>query len=252
MSEKLKILVVDDEAPARSRLKRLLARDPRAGAVSEAEDGPAAVAAIDAGGIDLVLLDIQMPGMTGFEVIEAVGTDAMPSVVFVTAYDEHALDAFEVQALDYLLKPVSAARLGEALDRAQEKRRGGDRLQEKLVALLEGLGEREEPLRRLVVPEKNRLTVVPVDRIRFLRAAGNYVEVHGPGKPRLWRGTLTSLEGRLDPHRFVRIHRSTIVNLDAVQALEPWSHGDYEVVLDDGERLRLSRRYRDRLLPDDD
>jgi two-component system LytT family response regulator len=245
----MRVLVVDDEPPARRRLLSLLSAEADVTA-TEARDGLEAVEALREDPPDLVLLDVQMPGMSGFDVIDAIGAEAMPPVVFVTAYDEHALRAFEVHAVDYVLKPVVEERLRKALTRARERIGAKD---ERLAPLLssvrgEGGGER---LSRLVVKKGEKLRLVPVGEVVYLSASGNYVDVHvAGGETYLLRETLTRLEGRLDPARFARIHRGEIVNVDFVKELEPWFHGDWEVVLKDGRRLRLSRRYQDRLLAD--
>jgi two-component system LytT family response regulator len=251
MSKPLRILIVDDEAPARRKLQRLLKDDPRVASVAEVPDGLAAVAALRKGGVDLVLLDVQMPGLSGFDVVETVGPAVMPPVVFVTAFDQHAVRAFEVQALDYLLKPVSRDTLDRALDRARAGTRDEPADSARLAALLADLQQqRPRFLQRLVVGERDRLRLVRIADVRFFQAAGNYVEVHTAEKIHLVRESLAALEDRLDPARFARIHRSVIVNVDRVSHLEPWGHGDYEVTMQDGTQLRLSRRYRERLLPD--
>jgi two-component system LytT family response regulator len=245
----VRVLIVDDERPARSKLRGHLARADPAEVVGEAADGEAAVRAIEALAPDVVFLDVRMPGLDGFEVIDAVGSERMPVVVFVTAYDRYALDAFEVEAVDYLLKPYDEERFQRAWRRARESLdRGGGAA--RLARLLAGLPRQGRFLERLVVRNGERITLVPVTRIRRLSADGNYVTLDTEnGKARV-RDTLSRLESRLDPARFARIHRSTLVNLDRVRELTPWSHGDYVVVLDDGSRSRLSRRYRHRLLGD--
>ena len=244
MSE-LRVLLVDDEAPARMRLRRMLDADRGITIVGEAEDGQRAADAIRALGPDLVLLDIQMPNGTGFDVIEAIGPEAMPAVVFVTAYDEHALRAFEVRALDYLLKPVAADRLGQAIDRARagapdRRGRGAD-----LQGLLDSLAPRQH-LSRILVHLDDRAILVPVERIDWIEADRNNVRLYSGGKFVLHRQSISTLEGRLDPQRFLRVNRSVIVRLDAVKEFHPWSHGDYRIVLSDGTTTMWSRRYRAR------
>lgn len=240
----LRVLVVDDEPPARRRLLALLAGEPDVEA-ADAADGLQAVEAIRSAPPDLVLLDVQMPGLTGFDVIGTVGADAMPPVVFVTAYDEHALRAFEVNAVDYLVKPVVEGRFRKALERARE--RLGAR-ETGLAPLVQQLQPGAEKLSRLVVSKGDKLRLVPLADVVYLSAAGNYVEVHTATDVTLLRETMARLESRLPGERFARIHRSEIVNLDFVLELEPWFHGDWVVVLKTGEKLRLSRRYQDRLL----
>jgi two-component system, LytTR family, response regulator len=240
----VRVLIVDDEAPARRKLRNHLRKIDQAEVAGEAASGPEAVEQIRRLAPDLVFLDVQMPGMTGFEVIEKIGVDAMPSVVFVTAYDQFALDAFDVQAVDYLLKPYDHKRFERAWQRARNQ--SDTRDPASLEALLaQGSGKF---LRRIVVREDERLFFLPVREVTRFSASGNYVEVHTPSGHHLVRGTLAKLEQCLDPERFARIHRSEIVNIDWIRELRPWFHGDYVVVLKNGEELRLSRRYHDRLL----
>jgi two-component system LytT family response regulator len=244
----LRVLVVDDEPPARRKLAAHLQKEPGVELVGEARDGLEAVSAIQELGPDLVFLDVQMPGLDGFEVIEAVGIERMPPVVFVTAYDEFAVKAFEVQAVDYLLKPFDQARFKKAFARGARRAHGkpaGDG--ELLLRVLEAVRPAAR-LERLVVRDQGRLLLVPIREVQRLSAEGNYVRVHAAGKTHLVRETLARLEARLDAARFVRIHRSEIVALDAIQELQPFFHGDYVVVLRNGERLRLSRRYQERVL----
>ncbi len=245
----VRVLIADDEAPARRTLRSHLATEAGVEVVGEAGSGPEAVEAIRARRPDLVFLDIQMPGMNGFEVLEAVGAEAMPVVVFVTAYDEFALEAFEVAAVDYLLKPFTADRLRKALARAIEatsRREVGRESLERLLRELLGHGSRTPE--RLLVREGERMLFVPVRTIVRLSAEGNYVRVRTASGSHELRETLASLESRLDGDRFVRVHRSEIVNLDHVAEIERLFHGDLTVVLTNGDRVRVSRRYADRLL----
>jgi two-component system LytT family response regulator len=246
----VRVLVVDDEAPARRKVRAHLAGTPGVEVVGEAASGPEAVEAIRSLRPDLVFLDVQMPGMTGFEVIEAVGVEAMPAVVFVTAYDEFALDAFEVQAVDYLMKPFHADRLRQAVARARERISRHEPARESLARLLQGVLQKEpRELQRLLVREGERMFFVPIREIVHLTADGNYVKVHtAKGAHHQIRETLASLEAKLDAERFARIHRSEIVNLDYVAEIQPFFHGDYTVLLKTGEQVRLSRRFQDRLL----
>ncbi len=245
----LRVLVVDDERPARRKVVSHLGAHADTEVVGEAGDGIAAVAAIARLRPDLVFLDVQMPGADGFDVVTAVGLDVMPAVVFVTAFEEHAVRAFDVGAVDYLLKPFDARRFETAFQRARQRlgRDGagnGDRMRRLLGAVHSG-----RPLERLFVSERDRAYWLTLADVTHLSAEGNYVRVHTPAAEPLLRETLAGLEARLDPRRFVRIHRSGIVALAAIAELRPSSHGDYVVVLNSGVRLRLSRRYRSRLLP---
>jgi two-component system LytT family response regulator len=246
-----RVLIADDEAPARRKLRTHLARAQGVEVAGEAADGLATVEAIRTLRPDLVFLDIQMPGLTGFEVVEAIGCESMPAVVFVTAYDEFALEAFDVQAVDYLLKPFSEERFQRALDRARKRiaeASAGSAESERLARLLAATRPGSRHLQRLVVKKAERLYFVPVAEVLRFTAEGNYVRIQAAAGSHLVRDTLTSLEARLDPDRFARIHRSEIVAIDAIQEIQPWFHGDYIVILKNGERLRMSRRYQGRLL----
>jgi two-component system LytT family response regulator len=245
----MRVLIVDDEAPARQKLRSLLAGESDIELVGEAEDGSDAVALIRSLSPDLVLLDIQMPRLDGFEVIAEVGVAEMPLVVFVTAYDEHALRAFEVHAFDYLLKPFGVTRFRQVLERARERlaRTDAEQLARRLTRLVEGLeSERKYASRILVERAEQREALIAVDSIDRVQAERNYVRLFTAGGEFLRRGTLSALAERLDPSHFVRVNRSTIIRLDAVRELQPWSHGDYHVLLKDGTTLTWSRRYRDR------
>ena len=228
----IRALVVDDEALARRNLVVLLRRDPDIGPIVECGSGIEAVEAIRSWKPDLVFLDVQMPECDGFNVLERLGADLPQTIIFVTAYDEYALRAFETGALDYLLKPFDDARFGRALDRAK------DRLARH--ALL-------QPPKRLVVRSPGRLLFLNVPDIDWIEAASYYACLHVGRETHVLRRTLSELERDLGEGRFIRIHRSTIVNLDRIRGLELHSGGEYEVVLDTGVRLRLSRRFRKRL-----
>lgn len=245
----LRVLVVDDERHAREKLLGHLREERGVEIVGEAGNGLEAVEVINRLKPNLVFLDVQMPGLDGFEVIEAVGAADMPAVVFVTAFDEHALHAFEVEAVDYLLKPFDTRRFRKAFERA--RRRLADPASNSDGPQIARLLEAWRPgtyLTRLVVSERGRVFLVRVDTVTHMTAEGNYVRVHTASRSHLRRDTLARLERRLDPSRFARIHRSGIVAIDAVQELQPWSHGDSIVILTTGEKLRLSRRYHARLL----
>ncbi len=246
---KIRALIVDDEPLARERIRALLRGDPEVEIVGECADGRRAVAAIQKHAPDLVFLDVQMPHLDGFGVLEAVGPERIPAVIFVTAYDQYALRAFEVHALDYLLKPFDRARFEKALQRARTRmeRRDSGEINAKLLALLEDLRKGPRRLERLVIKTSGRIYFLPVREIDWIEAAGNYVRLHSGGQAHMIRETMAALETKLDPHKFLRIHRSTIVNIERIKELQPWFHGDYAVLLDDGARLTLSRSYRERL-----
>ena len=238
---RLTALIVDDEAPARKRLRDLIAAEPDIDLVGECEDGPSAVDAILALEPDVLFLDVQMPEMDGFEVLEAVGVGVVPSVVFVTAYDQHALAAFEARAIDYLLKPFTRERFSETLRRV---RPSPTRHDADLSARLERLlGERSDRLERIPVRSAAGVRFLAVDSIDWIEGDGNYVRLHaGPAEHRV-RGTLKSFAERLSGRGFVRIHQSYVVNLDRVRELQPWSHGEFVVVLANGKKLVSSRTY---------
>jgi two-component system LytT family response regulator len=249
MNEPLRIVIVDDEPLARENLRRLLAREEGVEVVAEAGDARTAEAAIRASRPDLVLLDVRIRDGNGFEVLDRIDPDERPLVVFVSAHDEHAVRAFAVRAVDYLLKPIERARLQSALERARdsvEARRRTTAARRPAPA-----GAPPDPrgvagrLSRFVVRSVGKMLLVDVTDVDWIEAAGNYVRLHHGGESHLLRETMTALEGRLDPGRFVRIHRSTIVNLDRVKELRHILHGDYAVILRDGTRLTLSRGFRE-------
>ena len=244
--ERLRVLVVDDEAPARQRLIDLLKKDTQVGSVLEAANGKAAVETIRREALDLIFLDVQMPELDGLQVIETVGAEAMPLTVFVTAYDKHAIRAFEANALDYLLKPFSDERWEAALDRAKT-RHSELSVQEFGRSVLRMLAARSQAgryLDRLVVKGSGTTRFIRVLEIDWIEGAGVYVNLHIAGKELLYRSTLNDLAGRLDPMRFIRVHRSSVVNIDSILELRPISHGEFELILKDGHRSRVSRTYR--------
>jgi two-component system LytT family response regulator len=247
----LKTLIVDDEPLARERVSTLLQGEDGIEVVGECRDGLEAIAAIQQLQPDLVFLDVQMPGADGFQVIQAVGAEKMPMVIFVTAYDQHALRAFEVRALDYLLKPFDRDRFHEALGRARthvDQQETGD-LGRRLLALVKDRDLRPSAPKtdRLVVKSGGRLFFLRTDEIDWIEAAGNYARLHVGTEAHLIRETMQSLESRLDPERFFRIHRSRIANMERIQELQPWFNGEYVVILRNGTRLTLSRGYREKL-----
>ena len=246
---KIRTLVVDDEELARDRIQSLLAEQPDVEIVGVCTDGPSAVETIDKTQPDLVFLDVQMPGMDGFEVIDNIDKNHAPAVVFVTAHDAHALRASEIHALDFLLKPFDQTRFEKALDRARgllnRDRAGG--LDPRLVSLLEELHEERKYSERLIVKSGGRVFFVRTEEIDWVEASGNYVKIHTKNDAHLLRESMKNMEARLDPKTFVRIHRSAIVNIDRIKELEPWFHGEYIVIMRDGTRLTASRVFSDRL-----
>lgn len=247
--EPIRALIVDDEPLARERIRALLAGDHDVLVVGECRDGAEAVHSITDCAPDLVFLDVQMPERDGFAVVEAVGLDRLPAIIFVTAYDAYALRAFEVSAVDYLLKPFDEERFTRALTRAKAQVRGqrSDDLERRLLALMGEVHSRTHGVERLMIKAGGSLFFLKTAEIDWIQAEGNYVRLHTGKTSHLMRETINNLEEQLDPGRFLRIHRSTIVNLDRVGEIQPLFHGEYRVILADGTRLTLSRGYRDRL-----
>lgn len=251
---KIRTLIVDDEKPARRRLRELLEKQPVIDIIKECTNGQDAVEQIRATAPDLLFLDIQMPGLNGFGVVNQIGVDRMPVTIFVTAFDQYALKAFEVSALDYLLKPFSDERFEHSLERALDfinTRQRGE-LNDRMLALLDRMqpnqaANKTSYLERLAIKQSGqsgRVIFLRVEEIAWIEAAGVYVEIHAGKNSWLHRVSLSELETRLDPQLFLRIHRSTIVNLRHIKELQPHSHGDFLVVLQDGQQLKLSRNYR--------
>jgi two-component system, LytTR family, response regulator len=241
---KLRVLVVDDEAPARRKILRLLRQEPDIQVVGEADGAEAAIAAIEKHKPNLVFLDVQMPGTDGFGVVQAIPRKNMPRVVFVTAHDAYALKAFEVQAFDYLLKPFNEDRFRMALRRVREEHlQLSDGFASQLQDLLQQLQKERSFSERILVQENGRAHFVGTRDISWVEADGNYLQLHCGAKTYTQRGTLDSMKDVLDPKMFVRINRSSLVRLDAIREMLPWFHGEYKVVLRDSTELRWSRRY---------
>jgi two-component system LytT family response regulator len=259
-TRKIRTLIVDDEPLARERVRSMVDAEPDLEVIGEARDGAEAVDAILSKAPDLVFLDVQMPKLDGFEVITSVGADRMPPVVFVTAFDQHALRAFEVQALDYLLKPFDRDRFQGALSRVRHQidSKENGALGKKLLALVRGMNTEatsdatpapaaEKKSDRMVVKSAGRLFFLRADEIDWVEAAGNYVRLHVGAESHLMRETMNSIEARLDSETFFRIHRSRIVNIERIKELQPWFNGEYVVILRNGTKLTLSRGYREKL-----
>jgi two-component system, LytTR family, response regulator len=245
----IKTLIVDDEPLAREKLRALLSQEPDVDVVGEAEDGEDALQAIRRTAPDLVLLDVQMPGLDGFGVLNSLGETFIPAVIFVTAHDEFALRAFEVHAVDYLLKPFDRERLQQALNHArtviQSKRAG--QTDRDLNGLLAELSRLRPSPERLAVKTEGRILLLRIEDIDWIETADNYVRLHVGKAGHLHRETLTALEARLPSRLFVRISRSVMVNVDRIRELQPLFHGDYAVTLRDGTQLTLSRSQRSKL-----
>ncbi|HYK21755.1 MAG TPA: LytTR family DNA-binding domain-containing protein [Pyrinomonadaceae bacterium] len=256
MPAKIRTLIVDDEPLARRNLRLLLEKDPQIEVLEECRNGREAVKAINSLSPELIFLDIQMPEMDGFDVLQRVGPERIHAIIFVTAFDQYALKAFDVHALDYLLKPFDDERFANALARAKSQIQAQEinRLSSSLLALLEEReSERKDAqvgksyLTRLMIKASGRVFLLKVGDIDYIEADGNYAKLHVGRKAHLLREKMHDLEGRLDPEKFVRIHRSIIVNLDRIKEMHPHFNGDYVVVLEDGRQLRLSRSRREHL-----
>jgi two-component system, LytTR family, response regulator len=245
----LTTLIVDDEALAREGLRMLLSQDTEVSAIREAKDGREALASIRSTRPDLVFLDVQMPEMDGFAVLQALGAEQMPAVVLVTAHDRYAIKAFELNAIDYLLKPVTEERFAKSLARAKARIRAGlvDDANRQIIGLLETIASPRRYPRRLSVRSTGRIVFVDVDDVDYVRAAENYVEVHLGRVHHLLHVPMSTLEEALDPEVFLRIHRSTIVNASRIKEVKPGAHGEYVVTLEDGTKLQSGRSYSGRL-----
>lgn len=247
--KKIRTLIVDDEPLAREGIRMLLREDSEIAIAGECGDGSEAVERIIEQAPDLVFLDVQMPEMNGFDVLEQVGAEAMPSIIFVTAFDKYALRAFEVHAIDYLLKPFTRERFCQALQKAKAQIRHDTTAEahQNLQALLRGLELGGKYLERVVVKSGGRIFFLDVSQIDWIEAADTYVRLHSARESHLVRGTMSRLEAKLDPNRFLRVHRSIIVNLERVKELQPLFHGEYAILLHDGTQLTSGRSYRERL-----
>ena len=246
----IRTIIVDDVDLARERIKILL-DDTEFEIVAECANGREAIKAISSLKPDLVFLDIQMPKIGGFEVVETIGVEEMPAVIFVTAYDEFALRAFEINAVDYLLKPFDEARLKRAVARAKREigreTPAGD-VEEKLRRLLKEVRPEQKYLKRIAVRSARQTILVLTEEIDWINSAGHYLELHAGGEKHLIREQLSRLEAKLNPEKFVRIHRSIIVNLDSIKSLHPLFNGDHLVVLKNGQKINSSRTYHEKLI----
>lgn len=238
---KLSVLVVDDEPIARRAIVRLLQEDPDIAAIKECGDGVSAVAEIRTRRPDLIFLDIQMPAMTGIDVVAAIGAEAMPATVFVTAYEQYAIKAFEANAVDYLVKPFSRERFATTLQRAKARLSASGYASDRILQALEALRRREDYLDRIPVRSDEQVSFVDVDDIVWIKASRNNVLIHLANGTHELRETMAALASRLDPRRFARIHRSAIINTRRVKSIHPWFNGYHVVTMDTGQQLRMSR-----------
>jgi two-component system LytT family response regulator len=243
----MKVLIVDDEPLAREGMRLLLEAEPGITSLSEARNGAEAIAMIRAQPPDLVTLDVQMPQMDGFAVLRELGAEHMPPVIFVTAHDKYAIQAFEVNAIDYLLKPVTRERCSQALQRVRERLNSQGADNQHVMALLQQLASKPEYLARIALRSAGKIMFVNVEDIQFVQAAENYVELNLRNTRHLLHVPIATLESSLDPNDFLRVHRSIIVNVRHIHELETGPHGEFIVVLKGGARLQSSRSHHEKI-----
>jgi two-component system, LytTR family, response regulator len=242
----IRVLIVDDETLARERLRDLLVNDPDIEIIGECSNGQMALTFIQEASPDLVFLDIQMPEMNGIAVIEALNAEKLPYIIFVTAYDQYAVKAFDLYAMDYLLKPFCRDRFEKSMLRVKDQIINQNKnINQQILSLLEEFRANTNYIDRLVVKTNGRILFLKTKEIDWVKAEGNYVKLHAGKNSYMIRDTITNLEERLNPNIFRRIHRSTIVNIDSIKELQPLFHGEYSVILHDGTQLTLSRNYKD-------
>ena len=245
---KIQTVIVDDEPLARKFLREMLGNDPQVEIVAECANGYEALRAVKKLKPDLLFLDIQMPELDGFAVLQALEWEHVPLVIFVTAYDQYAMRAFEVHALDYLLKPFDDHKFERAMNRAKTQIRGRENknTDESMMGLLKDLKDRSSYIERIQIKSADKIILLKTEKIDWIESDDNYVKIHSGKSSHQIRDTITNLERQLNPAMFLRIHRSTIVNIESIDALQPLYQGDYRVILNNGAQLTLSRRYRDR------
>ncbi len=249
MKEKIRTLIIDDEPLARRRVRKLLSADPDFEIITECANGRQAITEILEQKPQLIFLDVQMPEITGFDVIEAIGERDLPMVVFVTAFDKYAVRAFEVHAVDYLLKPFDRARFDKTIRQIKRRLTSEDssELSTRTLALLEAFRDKTNYLERFIIKAGGRVFFIKTDEIDWFEAEGKYVRLHTGKESHLLREAIGNIEARLDAKKFLRIHRSHIVNIERIKELEPWFHNEYRVILRDGTKLMMSRSCRKRL-----
>jgi two-component system, LytTR family, response regulator len=248
--QNINVLIVDDEPLAREGIKQLLKEESDISVVGECGDGFAAIELMKQCSPDLIFLDIEMPEMDGFEILQALPSGHKPAVIFVTAFNQYAVEAFTANALDYLLKPINPERFRIAIDRARSNLRlhATTEINEKFYNLIKMLKAKEEPSKRLLIKTSKRIFFVEMKEIDWIEAAGDYVWVHTRGEKYIIRETMNDMEHNLDPSSFIRIHRSTIVNIERIKEFQPHFRGDYLVILHNGTKLTLGRTYREKVL----
>ncbi len=247
---RIKAVIVDDEPLARERIAQLLDKESDVEIVAECADGLAAISAINERHPDLIFLDVQMPEVSGFDVLRELEEKTMPAVIFVTAFDQYTIQAFDAHAVDYLLKPFAEERFRQAVSRARQRLRPGseNHYGERLLRLLDHFNLNKGFLERLIVSYNNRMILVPVNDVDWVETYGNYLKIHTGERIYLLRETMENLASRIDRKKFLRIHRSTLVNLESIKELQPMFGGQYTIVLHDGTELTLSRNYRKSVL----
>src|SRR5882724_1937590 len=243
----IRTLIIDDEPLPRERIRTLLSEHDQITIIDECGDGETAVKTILKERPDLIFLDIQMPEIDGFGVLSAIMDEFMPATIFVTAYDEYAIQAFEVNAVDYLLKPINPGRFQKAVSRAIQRIGVNEKPNQQLHGFLEQMLKERGYTKRFVVRSGSKLSFVQTRDIDWIDVAENYVQLHVGGQKHLVRGTMKSIEAQLNPEQFVRIHRSVMINFDRIESVEPFFHGEYKITMSDGEKLTSSRLYSDRL-----
>lgn len=242
-------LIVDDEPPGRHKIRVMLKHESNIEIIGECTNGTEAVETIQSKKPDLVFLDVQMPEMDGFDVIKKIGVNNLPEIIFITAYEHYALQAFEVHALDYLLKPFDKERFQHALQRAKDRilERDQSNISQKLLSMLHEIKLTQKHSDRLVVKSEGKVFFLKTNEIDWIEAAGNYVRLHTGNESHLLRETMSGIQKKLNPNQFIRIHRSTFVNIEQIKELQPWFHGEYVVILKEGTQLTMSRGYRNNL-----
>ena len=247
---KTRILIVDDEPYARERIRDLLGSDPQCEIIGESGNGPETITFIEKQKPDLVFLDVQMPELNGFEVLENLNKDFLPQIIFVTAYDKYAIKAFEFHAIDYLLKPYTKSRFQKALQRAKEQiklKKKGEINSHYLKELLYDIKSEQKYVERLIIKSEGRIFFLKTDEIQWIESAHNYVILHSGKEKHFYRETMTGIEKKLQPEKFMRIHRSTIVNINFIKEIQPWFSHEQIIILKDGTKLTMSRTYKEKL-----
>lgn len=249
--DELKILIADDEQPARKKILSFLKDESGEYIVKEAANGIEAAELIDEFNPDLILLDIQMPGLNGFELIETIGADKMPAIIFTTAFDQYAIDAFEVNAIDYLLKPFDSSRFQKSFRRALSEINLKKQPEKLITNLLGTINKEKKPLNKFIVKKGQKYIFVPAADVYYLTAEDKYVQISTEKESFLIRDSITNIENRLDADVFKKVHRSALVNVNYVKEIQPWSHGDFIIILSNGKKINATRKYRDSIFGTD-